>query len=109
MIYFLAEEREMILVKTTFTYKRNEHCEIKGDFYPTDKTHAPLIIYIHGGGLIWGTRADVHEAQIALYHKHGFHFCSIDSRLAPESKISDITSDIEDALVWFKEEGKEIF
>ncbi len=93
----------------TFTYKSSNGCDIKGDFYPTDTAYAPLIMYIHGGGLIWGTREDVHKDQIALYNQHGFHFCSIDYRLAPESKIPSIAKDIEDALIWLKETGKETF
>lgn len=96
-------------MKKTFTYKNSTGCDIKGDFYPTDQTNAPLIVYIHGGGLIWGTREDVHAEQIALYNQYGFHFCSIDYRLAPESTLPDITSDIQDALIWLKETGKETF
>ncbi len=80
-------------MKKTFTYKSITGCDIKGDFYPTDETNAPLIMYIHGGGLIWGTREDVHKEQIALYNQHGFHFCSIDYRLHQKVnyRISPVT------------------
>ncbi|MBY7144221.1 alpha/beta hydrolase [Virgibacillus sp. NKC19-3] len=96
-------------MQTTFVYKKIHNCEIKGDFYPVDEKHAPLIVYIHGGGLIWGTRTDIHNDQITRYSQAGFNVCSIAYRLAPETKLPEIKADIQDALVWLKETGKEQF
>ncbi len=95
-------------MKTTFVYKRAEQCDIKGDFYSVSDPQAPLIVYIHGGGLIWGSRNDMNKEQINLYNKAGLNVFSLDYRLAPETKLAEITEDIQDALVWLKGEGREM-
>lgn len=97
------------MMNTTFIYKEVHNCTIKGDFYPITKKNAPLIVYIHGGGLIWGEKSDINQEQIKRYHQAGFNVCSIDYRLAPETKLPDIASDIEDALIWLQTEGKDTY
>ncbi|KOP71961.1 alpha/beta hydrolase [Cytobacillus solani] len=92
-------------MKTTFIYKEVDGCKIKGDFYSIEEKHAPLVVYIHGGGLIFGTRTDMKEEQINLYLQAGYHVCTIDYRLAPESKLPAIKEDIEDVLIWLKDRG----
>ncbi|WP_010530284.1 alpha/beta hydrolase [Lentibacillus jeotgali] len=94
-------------MKTTFTYKHVKDCTIKGDFYPVEENNAPLIVYIHGGGLIWGSRKGMHTEQIKRYRQAGFNVCSIDYRLAPETKLPEITTDIADVLQWLQDEGPE--
>ncbi|MBP2076992.1 alpha/beta hydrolase [Oceanobacillus polygoni] len=94
---------------STFVYKNIGNCEIKGDFYPAETANAPLLVYIHGGGLIWGSRNELSEEQIRLYNNAGFNICSIDYRLAPESKLPDIIRDIQDALKWLKGEGANMY
>lgn len=89
-------------MKTTFVYKEVNGCKIKGDFYPSEEKNAPLVVYIHGGGLIWGTRNDMKKEQTDLYLQAGYNVCSIDYRLAPESKLPAIKEDIEDLLIWLK-------
>jgi acetyl esterase/lipase len=93
----------------TVIYKNNNLLTIKADFYETNRNHAPVVVYIHGGGLLWGTREDISEEMIKLYTNNGFALFSIDYRLAPESKLSDILEDIEDALIWLKSEGPKQF
>lgn len=85
---------------TTYTYKQVNDLKINADLYQTDKKHAPLIIYIHGGGLIWGTQKDINQEQVKLFNEHGYHVLSIAYRLAPETKLPEIITDIEHALEW---------
>lgn len=96
-------------MKTTIVYKKNDRFEIKGDFFPTSKQFAPIIVYIHGGGLFWGSREDLKQEQVEFYLQNGFNVFSIDYRLAPETKLPHIKSDIEDALFWVKNEGANHF
>lgn len=96
-------------MKTTFIYKEINNCTIQGDFYPIQEEQAPLIIYIHGGGLIWGDKTDMNKEQITRYNQAGFNVCSIDYRLAPETQLPEIVEDIQDILIWLKNEGKEIY
>lgn len=96
-------------MKTTVVYKKGEQFEIKADFYPTATQSAPVIVYIHGGGLFWGSREDMKAEQVEFYVQAGFNVFSIDYRLAPETKIPAIKTDIEDALSWLKLEGIQQF
>lgn len=93
----------------TYTYKITNDCEIKGTLHETVKKHAPLLMYIHGGGLIWGAKDDLDKKQIALYTDAGFNVFSIDYRLAPETKLPEIIGDIRDAIIWLTEEGNRQF
>ncbi|MDY0409068.1 alpha/beta hydrolase [Virgibacillus soli] len=89
-------------MSTTYVYKKVNDCEIKGDLYAVKGEHAPLIVYIHGGGLVWGTKNDILKEQILLYNEAGYNVFSINYRLAPEAKLPEIIEDIEDALHWVK-------
>ncbi|MBS4218402.1 alpha/beta hydrolase [Bacillus sp. FJAT-49711] len=90
---------------TTYVYKKINDCEVKGDLYAVEDESAPLIVYIHGGGLVWGTKEDILKEQVALYNHAGYHVFSIDYRLAPEAKLPEIIEDIEDALYWVKNQN----
>lgn len=95
-------------MRKTIVYKQVGTLEMKADFYGTGSGQAPVIMYIHGGGLIWGSRTDMKEEQIKLYNEAGFAVFSIDYRLAPETKIAEIKKDVEDAFLWLKTQGPEL-
>ncbi|MEH7013783.1 alpha/beta hydrolase [Neobacillus niacini] len=96
-------------MKKTVIYKEDENFSIKGDFYGTNQENAPVVVYIHGGGLIWGTREEISEEMIKLYTNNGFSLFSIDYRLAPATKLPEILKDIEDAILWIQLEGPKQF
>ena len=95
------------MVMKTYTYKKRDDLEIEGTLYKTTKANAPLLMYIHGGGLVWGKKGDINKKQVDIYTNAGFNVFSIDYRLAPESKLPDIIKDVQDALEWLVHEGKE--
>jgi acetyl esterase/lipase len=85
----------------TYTYKQVGDCAIKLDVYPAESTvPTPVIVWIHGGALIFGTRAWVQPVQRQLLHEAGYTQVSIDYRLAPETKLPEIVADVGDALRW---------
>jgi acetyl esterase/lipase len=96
-------------VKKTVIYKEDINLSIKADFYGTYQENAPVVIYIHGGGLIWGTREEISKEMIKLYTDNGFSLFSIDYRLAPSTKLPEILNDIEDAIQWIQLEGPKQF
>lgn len=98
-----------LTMKHTIIYKTDDRFKLKADFYGTNQDGAPVVVYFHGGGLIWGSREDISEEMIHLYIKNGFALFSVDYRLAPESKLSDILEDVQDALSWLEEEGVKQF
>ncbi len=92
----------------TFTYKKVGDLEIKLDVHrPGDEKVRPLAVWIHGGALINGGRNGVGPARQLL--QHGYCVATIDYRLAPETKLPEIISDLEDAFRWLRENGKERF
>jgi len=90
------------ITKETVIYKEANDYSIKADVYLANKKNAPVILYIHGGALIWGSREYILKEQVALYHEAGFNVISIDYRLAPETKLENIIEDIQDAVTWVK-------
>jgi len=99
----------MISVRT-FTYKVVGNCKIKADVYAaSDDAVKPLILWIHGGALMFGRREDIRPEQIDLYRKAGYAIASIDYRLAPQTKLKAIIEDIQDAYKWMREEGPHLF
>jgi acetyl esterase/lipase len=95
--------------KLTVDYKVGRDFTLKGDLYPALEKSSPVIVYIHGGGLFWGSREDLKKEPLDYYRQAGFTVFSIDYRLAPESKLADIKEDIESALDWVENEGSKLY
>ncbi len=90
----------------TYTYKVVSGLSIELDVYQKGEDEGlPLIVYIHGGALIGGNRQGIKKEQLNLYLDSGYAVISIDYRLAPESKIPEIISDVRDALEWVRDKG----
>jgi acetyl esterase/lipase len=97
------------LVKRTYTYKTVGDCEIRADVYrPEGDAMRPVVVWIHGGALIVGSRQGVPGNLKALCRAEGFILVSIDYRLAPEVKVPTIIEDLQDAIRWVREKGPEL-
>ncbi|GGH26869.1 alpha/beta hydrolase [Paenibacillus segetis] len=92
-------------MKETRIYKELDEGSISADIYYVG-SNSPIIIYIHGGALIFGTRTWLSEEQIDYYAQAGFSVVSIDYRLAPETKLDSIIEDIRDAVDWVKTKAR---
>jgi acetyl esterase/lipase len=101
---------DMAIDKQTYTYKTVENCEIQADVHRlSDNAIQPVILWLHGGALIFGQRGDIIPEQLSMYLNAGYTVVSIDHRLAPETKIQGIIEDVQDAYKWIREEGSELF
>ncbi len=87
----------------TFTYKTAGGCEIKLDAFGSDPSvRKPVIVHIHGGALIMGSRRGAPQ----WLNPQGEHvLISIDYRLAPETKLPAIIEDVQDAFHWIHKQG----
>jgi acetyl esterase/lipase len=87
----------------TFTYKTAGGCDIKLDAWGSHaNVRKPVIVHIHGGALIMGSRQDPPK----WLTPQGDHvLISIDYRLAPETKLPAIIEDVQDAFRWIHKEG----
>lgn len=92
----------------TYVFKTVNGHEIKADIYRAPRaanTQQPAVMFIHGGGLILGNRKAILPSHIQAFHDSGFHVVSIDYRLAPETTLPEIVSDISDAWAWLREQA----
>ncbi|WP_152393104.1 alpha/beta hydrolase [Paenibacillus guangzhouensis] len=88
-------------MKETRVYKQVGHCSINADIY-YQGPDSPIILYIHGGALIFGTREWLPLEQIEFFTRAGFSMVNIDYRLAPETGFECIIEDIRDAVDWIR-------
>src|SRR5574337_1626843 len=69
----LGADTEPTFAKATYTYKTVEGHAIKTDVYrPADNRVRPVILFLHGGALIFGDRTGIRNAQLGRYLKEGF-------------------------------------
>ena len=69
----------------------------------------PVVVWFHGGGLVFWNREHVHAEVRALVEERGYALVSFDHRLAPETKLPEIIGDIEVALRWLASDGAKRF
>ena len=106
----VSRAQESRFVKRTVTYKSVGSCDIQADIYRLpDSARPPVVLWIHGGALILGNRGMIPAQHVERLLREGFAVVSIDYRLAPETKLPGIVSDIEDAYRWVRQEGSEQF
>jgi acetyl esterase/lipase len=96
--------------RQTYTYKMVGTHPIRVDVYRLpDGIVKPVIFWIHGGALIFGHRGTINPEQLTRYLEAGFAVVCIDYRLAPETKLPGILTDVEDAYRWVREKGPGLF
>lgn len=101
---------EKPLVKTTHVYKTVGDVKVEADVYRPEGTEArPVVVWIHGGALIVGSRSQVPKPILELCTRERFVFVSLDYRLAPEVKLPEIAADVQDGFRWLHEQGPKLF
>jgi acetyl esterase/lipase len=106
---------EISFKKTTVAYREIDGHKILADVHrPQDAKIRPVIVWIHGGALITGNRdlekrGDVTHFLLTFAKAKGCAVVSIDYRLAPETKLPEIISDIEEAFRWLADDGARQF
>jgi acetyl esterase/lipase len=106
---------EISFKKTMVAYREIGDHKILADVHrPRDAKIRPVIVWIHGGALITGNRnlekhGDITRFLLTFAKAKGCAVVSIDYRLAPETKLPEIISDIEEAFRWFAGDGAKRF
>src|SRR5579859_5302712 len=98
-------------VAKTFTYKRVGDLEIRADVHLPSvavKGAHPVLMWIHGGALIFGGRQGLPRIAPELMAA-GVVIVSIDYRLAPETRLPELVDDVADAYRWICRDGPELF
>src|SRR5208282_1814279 len=85
----------------THTYKTAGELKIQADVYrPDDAQSRPVLVWLHGGALVMGSRKDVPEDLRNLCRAQGYCLVSADYRLAPQVKLPQIIEDLQDFMKW---------
>jgi acetyl esterase/lipase len=101
---------DMAYTKQTYIYKTVDNCQIQADVYRSPgKERRAAILWLHGGGLIFGDRGMLPREQMELYLKAGYAVVAIDYRLAPETKLPAILEDVQEAYYWVRRQGAGLF
>jgi acetyl esterase/lipase len=104
-----GEAGEPIFRKETYTYKKVGEVKIQADVYrANDKQVRPVVVWIHGGALLMGSRSGVPQQLLKLCRTEGYALVSLDYRLAPQVKLPGIIEDIEDAFRWLRDQGPKL-
>src|SRR5262249_17370917 len=98
------------LSKKTYLYKTVGAVPVHADVYqPDDQRVRPVVVWLHGGALIVGSRTAVPKDLLDVCRAEGYLLVSFDYRLAPEVKLPDIIADLRDAFIWLREQGPKLF
>ncbi len=93
--------------KKEFVYKTVNNHSIKANiFLPKTEGLHPVLVYFHGGGFIFGNRDQGLESVIKdKLLASDYAVVSADYRLAPETKLGEILTDVSDLIKWLRENG----
>ncbi len=69
----------------------------------------PVILWLHGGGLIFGGRGMLPADERKQFLQAGYVVAAVDYRLGPETKLPLILQDVDDAYRWIQEKGPTLF
>jgi acetyl esterase/lipase len=98
------------LEKSTVVYREVDGHKIRADVYrPKNDKVCPVIVWLHGGALINGNRTSADTTLLKLAEDNDFALVSFDYRLAPETKLPALMSDIEAAFRWLATDGAKEF
>jgi acetyl esterase/lipase len=105
-----AADDEPPLQSMTYTFKEVDGLAIQADVHrPAGEQPLPVLVWIHGGALVTGTRTNVPGQLLDLARRERYVLISIDYRLAPEVKSPAIIEDVRDALAWIRRDGPRLF
>lgn len=94
----------------TVPYKVVDELKIEADVYRADDEELrPVVVWIHGGALILGSRRSPPRNLREFCAREGLALVSIDYRLAPEVKLPAIVEDVQDAFRWVHGDGAKEF
>lgn len=58
------------------------------------------VLYLHGGGLVFGSREDLPEPYVRMFLEAGYTLVALDYPLAPEASLGQINDFVFDAWQW---------
>ena len=72
---------------------------------PEQEGGACAVLYLHGGGLLYGERDDLPKRYVDLFLSRGYQLWCMDYPLAPETPLPTIASVLVGEWAWFAEQA----
>ena len=90
----------------SYVYHTFEGLELRASLYEaTDNVKNHAILYLHGGGLVYGVKDDLPTVFKELLLSHGYHLITLDYPLAPETPLAQIYQCLTRGVQWFIEQS----
>lgn len=87
---------------SSYIYDTIEGTDLHLHFYKSTKNRQEkVIIYIHGGGFVYGSAHDLPEPYILQITQAGYDLLLLEYPLAPEVKLGQILNSLESGVHWF--------
>lgn len=103
-----ASAAELPPLKKDIEYAKVGDVSLKLDaFVPAGEGPFPACILVHGGGFTKGTKQSYITPIFEPLSKAGFVWFTIDYRLAPTHRWPALADDVQTAIRWVREHGKE--
>lgn len=91
-------------IETTVTLTNEPVC-MRATIYRkevhTGASYKGVLLYFHGGGLVFGHRRDLPDGHIRTFLEQDYALIAFDYRLGPASCISEIMEDVKSAINWY--------
>lgn len=95
--------------KTTFDFIASNNIRLQADLYTAFEPRKNItIIYLHGGGLLYGTRDDFPLPYLNMFLAAGYDFLTLDYPLAPEVALAEIIATTLEQLLFYLNNTREI-
>lgn len=86
----------------TYTYDHLNQTELNLYLYRTEQpTPKGNILYLHGGGLVYGSAHDLPKPYVDQITQAGYNLVSLAYPLAPEVKLDAILTSVQHGVEWF--------
>lgn len=82
--------------------------EIPADVHLCSGNAKAVLIYYHGGGLMYGSGSDLPAPYVQSICNAGYHLMCMNYLLAPESPLSEILESAYCGLIWLLQNRKEV-
>ncbi len=80
----------------------NNETPIKATFHQAHNNRKNIsILYLHGGGLVYGNKDDLPKEYVQLFTDSGYDLIMLDYLLAPESPLEEIITNLETTINHF--------
>ncbi|MDT2814283.1 alpha/beta hydrolase [Vagococcus carniphilus] len=98
-------------MRKEFCYTTFNNLKLWGTYYSAKETSStkPLIVYFHGGGLIYGNRDDLPQEHLEIFLDNGYSVITLDYPLIPEVKIDVVLECLKEGIHYVSENFQQDF